>query len=106
MCYIKSSTLEFAMSTTTIRLPKHLKARIAVAAERAGTTAHSFILEAIAEKADQEERRGDFNDVAEKRYAHIIASGKTIPWQDMRSYLEDRLAGKKVTRPVARKLAR
>jgi len=94
------------MSTTTIRLPKVLKARIAVAAERAGTTAHSFILEAIAEKADQEERRGDFNDVAEKRYAHIIASGKTIPWHEMRSYLEDRLAGKTATRPVARKLAR
>jgi predicted transcriptional regulator len=98
--------LEYAMSTTTIRLPEDLKARVAAAAERAGTTSHSFILEAIAEKADQEERRGDFNDVAEKRYADIIASGKTIPWNEMRSYLEDRLAGKTVKRPVARKLAR
>ena len=94
------------MSTTTIRLPKDLKARIAVAAERAGTTAHNFILEAIAEKADQDERRGDFNEVAEKRYARIVASGKTIPWHEMRSYLEDRLAGKAARRPVARKLAR
>lgn len=94
------------MSTTTIRLPEDLKARVAAAAERAGTTSHSFILDAIAEKADQEERRGDFNDVAEKRYANLIASGKTIPWNEMRSYLEGRLAGKAVTRPVARKLAR
>jgi len=94
------------MTTTTIRLPKDLKARIAVAAERAGTTAHNFILEAIAEKADQDERRGDFNEVAEKRYARIAASGKTIPWHEMRSYLEDRLAGKAARRPVARKLAR
>jgi predicted transcriptional regulator len=94
------------MSTTTIRLPKDLKARISVAAERAGTTAHNFILEAIAEKADQEERRAEFNDVAEKRYAKIVASGKTIPWHEMRSYLEDRLAGKAARRPVARKLAR
>lgn len=94
------------MSTTTIRLPEELKTRIAAAAERAGTTSHSFILEAIAEKADQEERRGDFNDVADKRYAHIIATGKTIPWQEMRSYLEDRLAGKAATSPAARKLAR
>lgn len=94
------------MSTTTIRLPEDLKARVAAAAERAGTTSHSFILEAISEKADQEERRGDFNDLAEKRYAHIIASGKTIPWHEMRSYLEDRLSGKAVTRPVAKKLAR
>ena len=94
------------MSTTTIRLPEDLKARVAAAAERAGTTSHSFILDAIAEKADQEERRGDFNDVAEKRYAHIIASGKSIPWSEMRRYLEGRLAGTAVTRPVARKLAR
>jgi predicted transcriptional regulator len=94
------------MPTTKIRLTEDLKARIAAAAERAGTTSRSFILDAIAEKADREERRGDFNDVAEKRYAHIIASGKTIPWNEMRSYLEDRVEGKALNRPVPRKLAR
>ncbi|MBM3391917.1 MAG: CopG family transcriptional regulator [Betaproteobacteria bacterium] len=94
------------MSTTTIRLPEALKARIAAAAKRAGTTPHGFILEAIAEKTDQEERRADFDRVAEDRYARIVASGKTIPWEEMRSYLEDRLAGRKTRRPSARKLAR
>jgi len=94
------------MSTTTIRLPDDLKARVAALAERDGTTAHSFILEAIAEKADQEERRSDFHDLAEQRYAKIVESGKTIPWDQMRRYLEERLAGKKVSRPAARKLAR
>jgi len=94
------------VSTTTIRLPEALKARIAAAAKRAGTTPHGFILEAIAEKTDQEERRADFDRVAEDRYARIVASGKTIPWEEMRSYLEDRLAGRKTRRPSARKLAR
>ena len=94
------------MSTTTIRLPGVLKERIAAAAKRAGTTPHSFILEAIAEKADQEERRHDFHDAAEKRYAGIIASGKTIPWNEMRRYLENRVAGNSAARPRARKLAR
>ncbi len=94
------------MSTTTIRLPQELKARVAAAAKKAGTTAHSFILEAIAEKADEAERRSDFHDVAEKRYSQIAASGKTIPWSEMRLYLEDRVAGKKARRPVAKKLAR
>jgi predicted transcriptional regulator len=94
------------MSTTTIRLPDDLKARIAAAAARAGTTSHNFILEAIAEKADQEERRSDFDDLAEQRYATIVSSGKTIPWDQMRRYLEDRLAGKKVSRPSSRKLVR
>jgi len=94
------------MSTTTIRLPEELKARVAAAAERAGTTSHNFILEAIAEKADSAERRADLADVAERRYAGIVASGKTIPWAEMRRYLEDRVAGKKAKRPAARKLAR
>ena len=94
------------MSTTTIRLPKSLKTRVAVAAERAGTTAHGFILEAIAEKADREAQSADFLDTAEQRYANIVASGKTIPWKKMRAYLEDRVAGKTAVRPQARKLAR
>lgn len=65
------------MSATTIHLPKDLKSRVAA-----------------------------FLDTAEKRYANIIASGKAIPWERMRSYLEVRLAGKKAARPAARKLAR
>lgn len=94
------------MSTTTIRLPQDLKKRIARAAERAGTNAHSFILEAIAEKAEQAERQGEFRDTAERRYAGILASGKTVPWNEMRRYLERRLAGRKVARPKPRTLVR
>ena len=93
------------MSTTTIRIPEDLKARVAVAAERAGTTAHGFILEAIAEKAEQAERRADFHEVAEKRYANLVTSGKTIPWEKMRNYLENRIAGKTGARPMAKKRA-
>ena len=93
------------MPTTTIRIPEDLKARVAAAAERAGTTAHGFILEAIAEKAEQAEHRADFHAVAGKRYANLVASGKTIPWEKMRSYLENRIAGKTSARPVAKKRA-
>ena len=106
MCYDQSFTWGVAMSTTTIRLPQDLKERVARAAERAGTTAHSFILEAIAEKAEQEERRGEFQNTAEQRYAEIVASGKTVPWTEMRRYLERRLTGKKIVRPKPRTLAR
>ncbi|MEQ1686756.1 MAG: DUF1778 domain-containing protein [Burkholderiaceae bacterium] len=94
------------MTTTTIRLPEDLKARVAAAAERAGTTAHSFILSAIAEKAEQADRQAEFHGVAEQRFAAIVASGKTVSWNDMRSHLEARLAGKTNPRPRARKLAR
>jgi predicted transcriptional regulator len=94
------------MPTTTIRLPEDLKTRVALAAKHAGTTTHAFILEAIAEKTAQEERRTDFDAEAEARYARIVASGKTISWKEMRHYLEARIAGKPVKRPSARKLAR
>lgn len=94
------------MATTTIRISNELKARVAAAAERAGKTSHGFILEAIAEKVEQEERRSDFDEVAERRFADIVASGKTIPWAEMRTYLENRLAGKVARRPIAKKLAR
>jgi len=94
------------MSTTTIRLSDELKSRVAQAAERAGTTAHSFILEAIAEKINQETLRNDFHDLADARYAAIVSTGKTIPWNQMRHYLEERMAGKKSIRPTAKKLAR
>jgi uncharacterized protein (DUF1778 family) len=87
-------------------LPEDLKARVAAAAKRSGVTPHGFMLDAIAEKAGQAELRADFDAVAEERYAHIVDSGKTVSWNEMRAFLEQRLAGKSVKRPVARKLAR
>jgi len=94
------------MSTTTIRLSDDLKARIAELAERADTTSHNFILQAIAEKTALEERRAAFHEEADRRNDEIVATGKTISWETMRAYLEARVSGKKAARPKARKLAR
>lgn len=94
------------MSTTTIRLPDELKARVAEAAEQAGTTSHNFILEAIAEKADLAAEHAAFHALANHRYDQFLESGKSIPWEEARTYLMDRLAGKAGKRPVARKLDR
>lgn len=91
------------MTTTTIRFPAELKLRIAASAARAGTTAHNFILQALAEKTTQEELQSDLNALAEQRYANIIATGKTIAWSEMRSYLESHGTS---ARPVAKKLRR
>ena len=94
------------MTTTTIRLPEELKTRLTAAAKQAGTTPHNFILQAIAEKTAQEEQRSAFHAEAEARYARILATGETIPWEEMRTYLEGRMAGKTLKRPAARKLGR
>ena len=82
------------MSRTTTRTPEDLKAHVAPAAIRSGTTSHGSILQAIAEKTEQMDLRADFDAVAEDRYARIVASGKTISWTEMRGYLEERLASK------------
>ncbi len=93
------------MSTTTIRMPEEIKARVAAAVKHSGTTAHSFILEAIAEKVAREEMRADFDAVADERFASLLATGKTVPWQNMRAYLEARLAGETLERPGTKKFA-
>ena len=87
-------------------MPEDLKARVAAAAKHSGTIPCASMLHAIAEKAEQMDLRADFDALAEDRHARIVASGKTIPWTEMRGYLEQRLAGKAAKRPAARKLAR
>lgn len=94
------------MSTTTIRLPLDLRERVAAAAERAGTSSHNYILEAIAERARYDDARRDFEVTAEERFAGIVATGKSIPWKDMRRYLEVRASGSKAVKPIGRKIGR
>lgn len=94
------------MSTTTIRLPDELKARIEAAAERTGKSPHTLILEAISEKAELEERRLAFTDEADSRMTKIISSGETVGWSEMGQYLEDRAAGMSSPRPRSTKTSR
>ncbi len=93
-------------TTTTIRLPADLKARVARAAEAAGTTSHGFILAAIAEKAELSEQQAAFYDEADRRYARIVETGQTIGWNEYRAYMMERLQGKPAKRPAPRKLAK
>lgn len=91
------------MTTTTIRMPEDLKARVTSAAERAGKTAHAFMLEAIAEKTAIEEQRAGFEAEADARFARIVETGQSIPWEDVRKYLQARVAGVDTRRPAAKK---
>jgi predicted transcriptional regulator len=93
-------------TTTTIRIDDDLKARVAAAAERAGKTAHAFIIDAIARTVEQVELDEAFHRVADARWAKILASGKTVPWDDAKAWLEARSRGKHPRKPVARKPGR
>ena len=94
------------MSTTTIRIEDELKARIAVAAQHAGKTAHAFILDAISQTVEQVELDNAFNAVADQRWATIQSSGKTVPWDDAKAYLAARPHGAPARKPAASKYAK
>ncbi|MEY4767223.1 MAG: hypothetical protein RI907_3896 [Pseudomonadota bacterium] len=90
------------MSTTTIRIEDDLKARVAAAAERAGKTAHAFILDAIEQTVEQAEQDEAFHRLADERWARLLDTGKTVAWSDARAYLEARAKGDKARKPAAR----
>ena len=94
------------MTTTTIRIDDDLKARVAAAAERAGKTAHAFILDAIVQTVERVEVDDDFSRVADERWEKVLATGKTVPWDEAKAYLEARARGERPGKPVARKLGR
>ena len=91
------------MATTTIRIEDALKLRVAVAAEIAGKTPHAFILDAIAATVEQVELETEFDSIAERRWASIVATGKTVPWEAARQHLLARSRGERPQRPAAQK---
>ena len=94
------------MSTTTIRIDEELKSRVAVAAQRAGKTAHAFIVDAIARMVEQAELDEAFDRVADERWSTMLATGKSVPWDDAKTWLDARSRGERARRPAARRLAR
>lgn len=92
------------MSTTTIRIEDNLKARIAAAAARAGTTAHAYIVDAIARTVEQAELDDEFHRIADARWAKLQTLGKSIPWDSAKTYLEARARGENPRKPAARKI--
>ncbi len=92
-------------TTTTIRI-EYKKARVAAAAQRAGKTAHAFILDAIAQTVEQAELDEAFHGVADERWANVLATGKNVPWNDAKAWLEARSRGERPRRPVAHKPGR
>jgi predicted transcriptional regulator len=90
------------MQTTTIRLDDTMKDRIAAAADRAGKSAHAFILDAISQTVEQVEIDTEFNEIADDRWKGILACGKTVSWEDAKAYLTAKSRGESQSRPLAR----
>lgn len=94
------------MSTTTVRLDDSLKARVAVAAQRAGKTPHALIVDAIEATVQQAEIDADFERVADRRWARLMATGETVAWDDAKTWIEARAQGKAKAKPRAKRQVR
>ncbi len=87
------------MPTTTIRLEDAMKARVAAAAERAGKTAHSFIVDAISRTVEDDEADLAFHRLADERWDTLMAACETVSWDEAKAWLEARSRGERMERP-------
>ena len=92
------------MSTTTIRLPDELKARIEKLTSATGSTAHAFMLEAIAEVTERMERRQAFEAEAERRLQHMQETGEYLTTDDLRAYALALARNESPARPAPRRM--
>ena len=79
------------MSTTTLRIEDALRERIIRLAKAFDQTPHNFMLEALAQKADEAEWKLSMQREAQQRDAALIAGEPGVEWHEMRAYLRGRL---------------
>ena len=80
------------MSTTTLRIEESLRERIVRLAGEMNQTPHSFMVEALAQKADEAEWRLGVQREAQQRDAALQAGESGIEWHEMKAYLRLRLS--------------
>ena len=91
------------MSTTTLRIEEPLRERIVRLAGELNQTPHSFMVEALAQKADEAEWRLGVQREAQQRDAALQAGEPGIEWHEMKAYLRERLA--KRTTPLSKAIS-
>jgi predicted transcriptional regulator len=90
-------------TTTTLKLPDDLKARIATAAEQASKTPHAFMVEALQLQTEVAERR-EFVQEALLAREEVAQYGLVYDADEVFSYLLARLDGKPAKQPDPTKL--
>ncbi len=94
------------MSTTTLRLPDELKARLARLAEAEGTSSHALMVEMLAEAARQREARAAFEAEAQRRWKKMVRTGEYLELDDLRSYAKALARGERPAPPGVRRMSK
>jgi predicted transcriptional regulator len=95
------STVSPMSSTTTLKLPPDLKARIAPLAAAAGKTPHAWMLDALQAQVALADLRQSFIDEARDSAATVDGGGPVFAMEDVAAYLRGRIAGEPVPKPSA-----
>ena len=87
-------------STTTLKLPEKLKARIVRLAKQSGQSPHGLMLQALEREISREERVRDFVRAALASKAEVDVGGAVYRAEDVHAWMERLARGEKVPRPA------
>lgn len=87
------------MPIIKLKLPAKLKKRVSALVETNGRTAHAFMVGAIAQATEREERRQRFLASAGNAEQDLQRTGKTYDLDRVFDYLEARVKNSKAKRP-------
>lgn len=90
------------MTTTTLRLPPDVRARIDKLAAAAGKTTHAFMVDTLTESADRLEQQRAFDAEVARRWARFQRTGEYLTLEDLRRYATALARGEKPVRPTPR----
>jgi len=85
--------------TITLKLSDELKARIALAAQQTGKTAHAFMVEALELQTELAERRSAFVADALLAREEVARYGLVVDADEVFDYLKARAEGKAAPKP-------
>ncbi len=87
------------MTTTSVKLPPELKARVASLARKTGRSAHSLIVEAVERHTAAAEKLEGFVQQAIDSDADVERTGEMYRAEDVHAWIEKLASGKRASRP-------
>ena len=90
-------------ATTSLKLSDCLRTRVAAGAERAGKSAHAFMVDAIERETLRLEKRLAFVEGALEAEREMERTGLAYDMHDVHAYWRAKLAGKKPQEPKLKK---
>ena len=87
------------VAATSLKLPRSLKTRIEKLARRSGESAHTLMVQALAEHVEAAERRLSFVDEAAHADEAMRKSGTGYAMQDVHAYIVAKAQGGMAKRP-------